>query len=335
MSKDRRPPAMTDVARLAGVSHMTVSRVLNDAAAVKPETRAKVLAAIEQLRYRPNTAARTLVTGRSSTLGVVALDTTLYGPASTLFGIEEAGRDAGYTIRIASLRVPDRESLAAAIGTLRDQGVDGIAVIAPYESAARALGQLSVGLPVVAVEGGEAGDLPVVAVDQHAGALRATRHLLSLGHETVWHIAGPQDWLEAQGREHGWRAALAEAGVAAPEVLRGDWSARSGYDQGRDLATRPGLSAVFVANDQMALGTLRALREEGIDVPGRVHVVGFDDVPEAAYYSPPLTTIRQDFAEVGRQTFGLLVDLIEGRAAPRRVIVKPELVLRESTATPD
>jgi DNA-binding LacI/PurR family transcriptional regulator len=323
---------MADVAVLAGVSHMTVSRVLNNHPAVKAATRNRVLAAMQELDYRPNTAARALSTGRTRTLGVVRFETTLYGPTSTLFGIEQAARTAGYFVNIVSLPSLDRRSVGEAVDNLRGQSVEGIIVIAPHVSAAKALDSLPDDIPVVAVEGGE-GPVPIVAVDQVAGASRATQHLISLGHETVWHIAGPTEWLEAQARTRGWRETLLAAGLEVPPVLVGDWTARSGYEQGKKIAARRRGTAVFVANDQMALGLLRALREARISVPDEVSVVGFDDVPEAAYFCPPLTTVRQDFEQVGRRSLELLLGQVEGsNADDLQVIVEPQLVLRESTA---
>src|SRR3954452_25036391 len=196
---------MADVARLAGVSQQTVSRVLNDSPHVRADTRARVMEAVRKLEYRPNRLARALVTGRSRTLGVLSFDTTLYGPASTLFAIERAAHDAGYFVSIASLRSLDAESVRAAVERLREQGVDGVLVIAPQESAARGLLQLPADIPIVATEAGPPGAVPLVAVDQVAGAGLATEHLLALGHKTVWHVAGPPDWLEAQDRVRGWR----------------------------------------------------------------------------------------------------------------------------------
>ncbi|GAA5064130.1 LacI family DNA-binding transcriptional regulator [Thermocatellispora tengchongensis] len=327
---------MADVARAAGVSHQTVSRVLNDHPNVRPETRTRVLAAIERLGYRRNLLARALATRHSRTLGVVSFDTALYGPAGTVYGIEQAAREAGYFVSIVSLRTIDREGVRDAIDYLAGQSVDGVVVVAPQRSAASALADLPAGIPAVAVEGGHEGDVPVVSVDQVAGARQATAHLLALGHETVWHVSGPADWLEAEGRVEGWRAALAEAGRPAPEPLVGDWSPRSGYEAGRSLARTPGVSAVFVANDQMALGVLRAFTEEGVRVPGRISLVGFDDIPEAAYFSPPLTTVRQDFAAVGRNGIRLLLRMIEapGQTAGERLVVPPSFVVRASTAPP-
>jgi DNA-binding LacI/PurR family transcriptional regulator len=328
-----RTTVMADVAKHAGVSHQTVSRVLHDSPHVRPETRERVLAAMQVLEYRPNSVARALVTGRSKTLGVVSFDTTLYGPASTLLGIEHAAHDAGYFISIVSLRSLDHSSVLSALERLRDQGVDGIVVIAPQEFAANVLVGLPAGPPLVAVEAGPDGSVPVVAVDQRSGAQKATRHLLDLGHRTIWHIAGPGDWIEAQQRVAGWRAALEAAGAELPPPLVGDWSPRSGYELGRRLVRVPGLTAVFVANDQMALGLLRVLHEAGRRVPGDLSIVGFDDIPEAAYFTPPLTTVRQDFGEVGRRSLHLLLEQIESRQrVPAQITVAPELVVRASTA---
>jgi DNA-binding LacI/PurR family transcriptional regulator len=331
----RRTAVMADVAKLAGVSHQTVSRVINDSAHVRPETRRRVLAAMRQLDYHPNPAARALVTGRSRTLGVVSFDTTLYGPASTLFAIEQAAHAAGYFITIVSLQALDRVSVMGAIERLRVQGVDGILVISPQEGAAEALVNLPADIPLVAVEAGPAGSVPVVAVDQFGGAASATRLLLDLGHRTIHHVAGPRDWLEARERVEGWRSALTAAGIEPPPVLMGDWSPRSGYQLGQRLADEPGVTAVFVANDQMALGLLRALHERGHRIPEEISVVGFDDIPEAQYFMPPLTTVRQDFAQMGRTAVRLLLDAIQGAPQPApRLTVAPELVVRRSTAPP-
>jgi DNA-binding LacI/PurR family transcriptional regulator len=325
---------MADVAVLAGVSHMTVSRVLNDHPSVKPETRERILAAMRALGYRPNTVARALVTGRTGALGVVALGTALYGPTSTLLAIEAAAGTAGYSLSIVRLRSLTRASIMEAASGLQDRGVDGIIVIAPHARTANALQSAVRDTPLVAVEGG-AGALPTVAVDQARGAALAVQHLLSLGHPTVWHVAGPRDWLEAEARESAWRDVLQRAQRPEPPVLPGGWGVRSGYAAGRRLAAEGTATAVFVANDQMALGVLRALYEAGMDVPGRISVVGFDDVPEAAYFTPPLTTVRQDFAEVGRCALQLLLEqLAQGTRVERHVVVEPRLVLRASTSPP-
>jgi len=327
-------PVMADVARLAGVSHQTVSRVLNEHPNVSPATKASVLAAIRDLGYRPNNAARALVTGKTNVLGVISFDTTLYGPASMLYGIERAARP-GYVVAIASLPSFDRVSLTEAVERFLGQAVAGIIVIASQTGVVEALARLPIGVPLVAVGCGGATRIPSVKIDNVAGAALATRHLLDLGHETVHHIGGPGNWHDARDRIDGWRQALRAAGAPEPALPRGDWSARSGYEAGRELAARPDVTAVFCANDPMALGFLRAAAEAGRRVPEDISVAGFDDVPEAAYISPPLTTVRQDFGALGERALHLLISQITaGREAPPPSPIVPELVVRSSSANP-
>jgi len=329
----RRAPVMSDVGRLAGVSHQTVSRVINGSINVRPETRERVLAAMRELGYRPNPVARALVTGRSQTLGVVSFDTTLYGPASTLFGIERAAHEVDYFIIVASLKALNRSSIPEAVERLEHHGVDGILVIAPLEESAEALlHERLTTLPLVAVEAGPEAGIPVVAIDQEGGAAAATRHLLDLGHETVWHIAGPRSFLEAQRRLEGWRTTLTEANIDPPPPLYGDWSARAGYDLGRRLSRDRNVTAIFVANDQMALGVLRAMHEAEREIPEDVSIVGFDDIPEAPYFTPPLTTIRQDFDELGSRSVRLLLRMLDvGKPLPAGDSPTPQLIVRAST----
>jgi DNA-binding LacI/PurR family transcriptional regulator len=330
-----RAVVMADVARLAGVSQQTVSRVLNDSPHVRDDTRARVQEAVRKLEYRPNRLARALVTGRTRTLGVVSFDTTLHGPASTLLGIERAAHDAGYFVSIASIGSLGSSSVGGAIERLREQTVDGILVIAPQESAAQALRHMRSDVPVAATEAGAHDGVPLVAVDQVAGARAATQHLLDLGHRTVWHVSGPLDWYEARDRIDGWRATLDAAGATQPAVLAGDWSARSGYELGLELAREHGVTAVFAGNDQMALGVVRAQHERELRIPADISVVGFDDIPEAAFFTPPLTTVRQNFNEVGRRAvLTLLGQLESGARDGTRETIAPELIIRASAAAP-
>jgi DNA-binding LacI/PurR family transcriptional regulator len=325
----RRQTVMADVARLAGVSMQTVSRVLNDNPRVHPQTRERVQDAVRVLGYRRNRFARALVTGRSGTLGVVCFDSALHGPASTLFGIEQAAHVAGYFVSVASLSSSDPGAVSDAVARLTVQGVEGILVIAPRESAAHALRRVTPGVPIVATEAAAREDIPLIGIDQAAGARAAVEHLLALGHSTVWHVSGPQDWLQAQDRVCGWRGALAAAGRVEPPLLAGDWSARSGYELADQLGDA---SAVFVGNDQMALGVLRRLHELRRRIPEDIAVVGFDDIPEAAFFAPALTTIRQNFSELGRRALLVLLRQIEGdpRLGVRERLV-PELIVRAST----
>ncbi|MBV9818328.1 MAG: LacI family DNA-binding transcriptional regulator [Solirubrobacterales bacterium] len=334
--RPRRQPVMSDVGRLAGVSHQTVSRVINGSRHVSPTTRERVLAAMRELDYRPNPIARALVTGRTRTIGVVSFDTTLYGPASTLFGIERAAHEAGYFIVIASLRALDSDSVVEAVQRLRVTGVDGVLVIVFDRAAAQAVLEVQADVPMVAVEAGPEHGVPVVAVDQRRGAILATRHLLDLGHATVHHIAGPADSLEAELRVQGWADTLRAAAVRPSEPLIGDWSAGTGHRLGARLARDGSVTAVFVGNDQMALGLLRALHEAGRRVPEDISVVGFDDIPEAPFFTPPLTTVSQDFGQVGSRSLRVLVEAIEsfaqGTQAPAGALIPPELIVRSSSA---
>jgi DNA-binding LacI/PurR family transcriptional regulator len=333
---------MADVAQRAGVSHQTVSRVLSDHPHVSEPTRAGVLRAIEELGYRRNSSARALVTRRTLTLGVVACNPTLFGPASMLFGLEEAARDEGFMVSAVTLRRYTAKALSDAIDHLSDWGVEGIVVIVPHRAAVEALAELRLPFPVVTVEGGHSLPIPGVSVDQDLGARLVTGHLLNAGHGTVWHVAGPSDWLEAEARVRSWRETLEEAGVVVPAPLVGDWTPLSGYRAGQELAGRvaggarrgsPEVTAVFVANDQMALGVLRAFREAGLSVPGQVAIAGFDDIPEAEFFAPPLTTVRQDFAAVGQASIRLLVSRIESGGLPddERVVIEPRLIVRSSS----
>lgn len=329
---------MRDVARLAGVSHQTVSRVLNDHPSVRDETRARVLSAMQQLNYRRNLAARTLATRRSGTLGIIGFETTLFGPASMLYGIEEAARAAGYFVSIATVQQPDRKSVLDAADRLIQQSVEGIIAIAPKPSVTSALLQVPVTLACVGVGGGTDDDgVAAVRIDNAAGARLATQHLLDLGHATVHHIAGPADWPEAQERIEGWRSTLYAARAVVPPVTPQSWSAKSGYEQGQVLAKDPSVTAIFCANDHLALGLLRALHEAGRSVPQEVSVVGFDDMPESGYFLPPLTTVRQNFTELGRRSLGMLLEQIElasGVRSTEHVLLNPELIVRTSSAAP-
>ncbi len=325
---------MADVARRAGVSQQTVSRVLNGHPNVSPATKADVLAAIRELGYRPNAAARTLVTGKTNVLGVISFDTTLYGPASMLYGIERAAHPE-YFVAIASLPTFDRRSLTEAIDRFLGQAVAGIIVIAPQTEAVETLAGLAARVPLVAVGSDSTAAVPSAKIDNVAGATMATRHLLDLGHRTVYHISGPDSWLDARDRTNGWRQALRAAGAPEPEMLRGDWSARSGYEIGLRLATAPEVTAVFCANDSMALGFLRAAAERGRQLPRDLSVVGFDDFPEAAYFWPPLTTVRQDFGALGAQALeSLLVQIMAGGEAGPMTPIMPDLIVRFSSAPP-
>jgi DNA-binding LacI/PurR family transcriptional regulator len=323
---------MSDVAARAGVSHQTVSRVLNGHPHVSATTRTRVLAAITELGYRRNLSARVLATGRSNVVGVVAQNTTLYGPSSMVQAIGEAalsadlsltvGHVAGYDATTASRRIVER---------LVQQGAAGLVFIAPVDAAAEAMRIVPPGVPIVTVDGLPEWQTANVSVDQYAGGMLATKALLDAGHKTVWHVAGPEQWHGSRAREQGWRAALAEAGREAPPMPRAGWSAASGYQCGRMLARIPDCTAIFATNDHVALGVMRALAEQGRRIPDDVSLVGFDDVPEAAYFHPALTTVRQEFAAVGRESLRLLLDqLSSGTKSTASVLVEPALIRRDT-----
>ncbi|MFF9773467.1 LacI family DNA-binding transcriptional regulator [Streptomyces sp. NPDC013978] len=331
-------PVMDDVARLAGVSKQTVSRVLNDNPAVRPETREAVLEAMRTLGYRPSRSARSLASGRTRMLGVISFDAARYGPASTLTAINTAAQTAGYLVSSIALDTADRDTVVQAVDRLSAEGADGIIAIAPQRPVATALARARPDTPMVMLDNGLGDGTPVVSSDFTAGARLATGHLLDLGHPTVWHIAGPTGWTSADMRAASWRETLRDAGAPVNEPLVGDWSADSGYDVGRRLAARPDVTAVFVSNDQMALGLLRALHEAGRRVPDDVSVVGYDDIPEAAHLLPPLTTIRTDFPEIGRRALRLLLTQLDdpeevGEALERDPVIPVELIVRDSTGT--
>lgn len=327
--------SIADVARLAQVSSMTVSRVINDSAPVNSGTRQRVLQAMTALNYRPNAAAQALSSGRSKTIGVVTMEGAVEGPNSTLAGIEQDARKLGYAVTVSILQRPTPDSIANAVADLQQRSVAGIVLSAPHTGLDDSrIPPMRV--PMVAVEGLEGGT-PVVAVDQKLGARLATDHLIGLGHTVVAHLAGPKNRLEALEREAGWRGALRSAGLKPGAMLRGDWSPRSGYELGRRLLHRGSPTAVFAANDQMALGLLRLLHEERVDVPGELSVVGFDDLPEAGFLTPSLTTVHYDFYDLGRLTLRRLladIDQPERRTPAERVVMAPSLVVRESSGPP-
>ncbi|NCT91674.1 LacI family DNA-binding transcriptional regulator [Cellulomonas sp. APG4] len=325
---------MSDVAAVAGVSHQTVSRVLNDHPSVRPETRRRVLDAIAQLGYRRNTAARALVTRRTGTIGVVTSGSALFGPTSTLIAVEEAARDASYFVSVATVARWEVEAVRRALEHFMSQGVEGVVAIASHDDAVAAVQDFASPVPVVMVGPADLpGPVHSVAVDQVAGARLATRHLLDLGHASVLHLAGPVDWLDARSRVAGWEAELRAAGIEPGAPVAGDWSAGRGYEVGRELVASGLPSAVFAANDQLALGLLRAFAEAGVRVPDDVSVVGFDDVDGSSNFYPPLTTVRQEFRTLGARCLATLLAAIEGEHVAG-ALIEPSLVVRASSGAP-
>jgi DNA-binding LacI/PurR family transcriptional regulator len=333
-SRSRRPGS-TDVARLAGVSQKTVSRVLNDEPYVKEEVRLRVQAAMRELGYRRNDAARALNSGKTRRIGVVSLGTALFGPSTQLVAVERALRSTGYSLSMVNTFEGDAGGVVGAIDVLLAQGVDGIILAEPIDEGDDQPIELEI--PVLTFgrfPGLSARPLISTGGDGIRASRDATEHLLGLGHRTVWHVAGPQRWWAAQDRLEGWRQALANAGAPEPPVLEGDWLPASGYAAGRELAGNDEATAIFVANDDMAIGVLRALTEAGRAVPDDVSIVGFDDIPTAAFLTPPLTTIPQDFdVHVARGITNLITE-IESPTGDRSPALEPpslRLVTRHST----
>ena len=325
---------MVDVARLAGVSQQTVSRVVNGSANVAPDMKDRVERAIGQLRYRRNPAARALATSRTMNLGIVSFGLTQYGPSVALTGIADEARRAGYSTTLVTLGDVDSGAMRAALDHLAADSVDGIVLLAPVEAALEAIDGLDAGVPLVVFEPGAEVGTTSVATDEVSGAAMATRHLLDLGHQSVWHVSGPKGWLGTSARIRGWSQELSQAGRVTNETIVGDWTTRSGYDAGLLIAANPDITAVFVANDQMALGVLKALAECGLRVPEDISVVGFDDVPEARFYQPSLTTVSVDFEEVGRLSVDRILDLMRGDEPGPIPLIRPGLMTRASTGPP-
>ena len=318
-----RSVSAADVAHLAGVSGQTVSRVANGSERVDPETRARVEAAMAQLGYRPNRAARALRTGRTRTIGVLVRTLGSVGNARMLEAVVAAGAGHDHAVLVVTLADDTPQAARAALANLTDHGVDGAIALNEATPSVQAAGPAP--FPLVAVDAAPGEDVIALESDHAGGAAAAVRHLLAAGHATVHHLAGPAGSFAADERERGWRDALGER--AAPDPLRGDWTARSGHDRGARLAGEATVTAVFAANDQMALGLLRALREAGRT---DVAVVGFDDVVDAADYQPPLTTVAQDFDALAATAVDLLLARISGDPVAPRTVIPTRLVLRES-----
>lgn len=328
----RRAPNMRDVARAAGVSHQTVSRVINDHPSLRDETKQRVLEVMTELNYRPNRAARALVTSRSRTIGILASHRSEYGPATMIKAVEIAAKDSGYFASTVNLGGSDDDEIRAGLDHLMNQAVDGIVIVAPQVRVLNTLSLLPLGVPYVAVHQRAEAGRHVIAVDQVLGARLATRHLVELGHRRIAHVAGPQDWIEAEARTRGFVEEMAAHGITTEAPLIGDWSSDFGYSVGRRLREDPRVTAVFSSNDQMALGVIHALREGGLDVPGDLSIVGFDDIPEARHFWPPLTTVSQDFTEVGRRAVARLINDIDDAAGAPVETIEPRLIVRQSTA---
>lgn len=333
-SQDDHVPSQVDVARIAGVSTQTVSRVISGHPNVRPETARRVMAAVDDVGYRVHAAAASLASGRSRTLGVIYVSTVQYSTSAILLGVEAVAAEEGYAVTTASVPLHSAPaSFLSAFDRLEGQGAEGIVILAPVGFLAEALGTRTERTPTVGHEQ-SAGVGTDALVDQRAIARAATEHLLDLGHRTVWHVSGDEFWQESAERIEEWEAVLRERGVTPPPVIPADWSPESGYRAGRTIAAIPDVTAVFVSSDEMAFGVIRALHEAGRAVPDDVSVVSVDDIALAAYAAPALTTVRQPFTEVGRAAATRVIELIERREPSPAAQLRPELIIRASTAPP-
>lgn len=329
-----RPRAsINDVARHAGVSAQTVSRVANGQANVRPATRERVKASMQALGYRPNSAARNLKSGRFRSIGFVTFNLATLGTERTLNAIAEASEAAGYTTTLLPVNAPTQLDVAGAFSRLEEQAVDGIILVMSAEVESLDELKLTAGLPVVIVDSDANLPYTIVDTDQEQGAHIALQHLLDLGHRDIVHISGPPTSFSAKRRAAAYRQVMTEAGLPARPVLVGDWTASSGRELTRELlASEQPPTAVFAGNDQMALGAMHAIHERGWGVPADVSVVGFDDTDDAASYWPALTTVHQNFDDVGRHATRLLLSLIDGRPSEKhKILIPTRLVVRDST----
>ncbi|MFZ7089014.1 LacI family DNA-binding transcriptional regulator [Curtobacterium sp. RRHDQ10] len=327
-----RAPTIFDVAKHAGVSHQTVSRVINRDPTVRPPMRERVDAAVAALGYRPSAVARALASRTNRALGLVTTGGTLHGPMSTGLGFNQAARRAGYHVVMAALDDPEPGSMREAVETLLGQDVAAIVLVAADTTAIAALAALPVPVPVPLLTANGVPGMPgggtAIAIDQVAGARSAVQHLLDRGRRRIVHLSGPLLSQEAALRRDGYVDTVRRAGLE-PVLVEGDWTPESGFAAARalDPATVDG---VFCGNDQMALGVLHAFAARGVSVPGAVAVVGYDDIPEAAFFLPPLTTVRQDFAALGSHILDAVDRMLAGGPARDDVTLQPSLVVRES-----
>ena len=334
---------IADVARVAGVSKTTVSRVLaGQTKYVRDETRQRVLKVIDELEYHPSSAARSLKSKRSFTLGIVGYGFEFYGPSCTLSGIEQEASKLGYTVLLNLIRQPETNSVEELLGKMLSRYVDGIIWAVPEIGDNRAWvrhknPRLSV--PIVFLSMEPQPDQFVVAIDNYSGGLLATRHLITRGCQNIGLITGPLDWWEARQRKLGWRGALGSVGLSRKDsfIAEGNWSPVSGERGLSQLLTRhPEIDGVFACNDQMALGALKTARQLGRRVPEDLAIVGFDDIPEAAYFYPPLSTVRQDMVKLGCRAVRELGKVIEANRSadplpPETILLQPELIVRKSS----
>lgn len=325
---------MLDVAHEANVSYQTVSRVINQHPNVAPETRQRVLDVIKQLNYRPNKVARSLATSQSKTLAVITYDMRHYGPTQMVANIEQSARQHDYDLILSN--ISDDDDLTPTIENIDRRATDGLLLIAPVKSNRyELLVKQFRYLPMVHIDITRGAKVPSVVIDQRQGSYDITRYLLELGHVKIAEISGPMDWYGAIARHEGFLQALDEVQLLPVAVTEGDWTPRSGYDCANQLLDQYDFTALVVGNDQMALGTMHAILKRKLCVPDDISIVGFDDIPESAYFTPPLTTVFQDFSQLGKVGVETLIAMInEPDYVTTQKLIKTRLVIRESATSP-
>ncbi len=324
--------SMQDVAKAADVSPQTVSRVANGSDAVKPETRQRVEAAMERLGYRPNYAARALKHGRFQDIGVVMFNTATFGNARILDSIVANAADDDYSVTIQTMRHGAERTLSAAIDHMQRQPVDGVIVVLEERISDFVGYKPPRELPVVLICESAADHCPTVDVDQYGCSTAIVDYLMSKGHKTVYHIAGPSTSRAAESRARGWREALEQMGARVPSMYIGDWCADSGYQAGVALAHDPDCTAIYAANDQMAYGAMLGLQSVGKRVPEDVSIVGVDDSLVDMVPRLNLTTMKLRFDDIGATAFSMVRRQCEGEKIPVGVktVIPPELIERGS-----
>ena len=328
-----KPPVISDVARRAGVSVPTVSRVLNGAAYVSDEKRTRVMQAIQELDFRPSAAARALVARQPKLIAVIAGNTSRYGYAETIRGVEERARAAGYTVSITVVESADDDIVEGTVSLVLDQPIAGVVVLKFDPPGVAALHRIPKSIPTVSISGVRESGVPQAVLAEAEAAEEVTGYLLELGHATVHHVRVPPSRKE-DGRTTGWKRALTKHGAPVPAPVDATWEPESGREIGRALADDSTVTAVFCGNDEIAMGVIRGLVEKGKRVPDDVSVVGFDDHPLARMWSPPLTTVDQDFVGLGSRAYDLLEAVMAGGKVRRFSSERPTVIIRESTAPP-
>jgi DNA-binding LacI/PurR family transcriptional regulator len=333
VNEKAKAASIYDVAKAAGVSHQTVSRVINNADNIREETRQKVLDAMNQLKYQPNRAARSLATSRSKLIGVLTSDAGIFSAENLRLAIDTETRAEGYFAVAVRVDGESEGSIENAVKQLKELGIEAIIVIAPQSKVVEVAKRVDPELPMVTIDFIDRPDLFSVSIDNYSGARIATRHLIEQGHKKILHIAGPKKQFESLERLRGYKDELQAHGLEPLKIVQGDWTSETGFNIGNKLASRTkDFTAIFACNDNLAVGLLHAFTANGINVPKDVSVVGFDDAPESAYFNPPLTTMHQDFGVVGRRAVALLFEELAGVANIRREQVLPTLTVRKSVA---